>query len=386
VSVRIFALGGAGVVGSECVRALLAHDDVAAVTIGELDAAKAHALAERLGDRRVTVAEVDVADTDATAALVAGHDVLVSTLFWASFGDALAVACRAGVDYADVLSHPTAAHRRMALAAGITAVSGLGASPGIGNVLGRKACDAFEEPLELEISCTSFRPVAPSEGLLDTLLAILSPELPERGYHFLGRFVPTRPLEGAKVVDFGPPVGELMVYYINHTETFTFPVHFPSLRYVAVRGTYRPKLMEDFAVLGAYGLLDDVVQATPAGPVRVRDVVRDRIWATWGGRTDDDADHLYLHVRASGTSAGRDGTATWLATHPIAWRERSIGRMTGVGAAVGTVLLARQGGGGLGIVDPERFYDPDEFLSELTGRHGVRVQGRVDWDEASARP
>jgi saccharopine dehydrogenase-like NADP-dependent oxidoreductase len=384
VSVRIFTLGGAGVVGSECVRALLAHDDVSAVTIGDLDATKAHALADGLGDPRVAVAEVDVADTGATAALVTGHDVLLSTLFWSSFGDALAVACRAGVDYADVLSHPTAAHRRMARDAGITAVSGLGASPGIGN--GRKACDAFEEPLELEISCTSFRPVAPSKGLLDTLMAILSPELPERGYHLLGRFVPTRPLEGAKIVDFGPPVGELMVYYINHTETFTFPVHFPSLRYVAVRGTYRPKLMEDFGVLGAYGLLDDVAQATPAGLVQVRDVVRDRIWTTWGGRSDDDANHLYLHVRASGASAGRAGTATWLATHPIDWRERSIGRMTGVGAAVGTVLLARQGGGALGIVDPERFYDPDEFLTELTGRHGVAVQGRVDWDETPARP
>jgi saccharopine dehydrogenase-like NADP-dependent oxidoreductase len=259
-------------------------------------------------------------------------------------------------------------------------VSGLGASPGIANVLGRRACDAFDEPEELEISCTSFRPVAPSRGLLDTLLALLSPELPGRGHHLNGRFVPSRPFEGGKVVDFGPPVGEQLVSYINHSETFTFPRHFPTLRSVAVRGTYRPRLMEDFRVLAAYGLLDDVEQATPAGPVKVRDVVRDRIWATHGGREDGESHHLFLHVEARGRRAGRGGTSTWRVGHPLDWGAAAIGRMTGIGAAIGAVQLARQGRTETGIVDPERYYDPDAFLDELARHPGVGIDGGTRWD------
>ena len=42
--------------------------------------------------------------------------------------------------------------------------------------------------------------------------------------------------------------------------------------------------------------------------------------------------------------------------------------MTGVCAAVGAQLLARHGRTEAGFVDPEAYYDPDEFLAELAVR------------------
>lgn len=379
---RVFVLGGAGAVGSECSRDLLAAPDIEQVTIGEANVARARELAQELGDDRVMVQEVDVHDVVATSRAVEGHDVLMNTLFWGAFDDALAVACTAGINYADLLSFVTDRHREMASNAGITAISGLGASPGIGNVLARKACEHLDEPVTLEISCTSFRTLAPSPGLLDTILSMISPDCPPRGYHLLGRFVPTGPLEGSKNVDFGPLVGVQTVYFIAHSEVTTFPRHFPTLQFVAVRGAWRPEVMEDVRVLGSYGLLDDTDQMTESGPVNVRGFTRDRLWATRGGRVDDGSYHLFLHIEVTGRSNGQSGRVVQLLTHPLSWRENAIGRMTGTGASVGAILLARAGTKTTGIVDPEEYFDPDEFMAELLSRPGLEFQEAATWESA----
>src|SRR4051794_38857517 len=52
-------------------------------------------------------------------------------------------------------------------------------------------------------------------------------------------------------------------------------------------------------------------------------------------------------------------------SHPIEWGQAGPGRMTGVAAAVGTLLLTRNGVTNAGFVDPERYYDPNAFLEEL---------------------
>ena len=62
---------------------------------------------------------------------------------FAWFDEVIALAIEAGVDYADLLSEPTPAQQAAVRAAGITAVSGLGATPGLSNVLVRHAADAL---------------------------------------------------------------------------------------------------------------------------------------------------------------------------------------------------------------------------------------------------
>ena len=49
--------------------------------------------------------------------------------------------------------------------------------------------------------------------------------------------------------------------------------------------------------------------------------------------------------------------------------------MTGICAAVGVQLLGRHGRTQPGFVDPEAYYDPEEFLAELGGRENVDVTG-----------
>ena len=146
----------------------------------------------------------------------------------------------------------------------------------------------------------------------------------------------------------------------------TLPRHFPSLSFCAVRGTWRPKLMDDVGVLNEYGLLTGAtLEATKAA-----------VWDRFGGERDVDPWMLFLNVEVVGRQEGETVSRVYDVSHPIDLNQEATGRMTGLCAAVGAQLLARHGRTRAGFVDPEVYYDPHEFLEELERRGGVSVAYR----------
>jgi len=355
-------LGGAGEVGAAVTRDLAACPEIDELVIADVQADRAASLAAELGDHVVGVG-LDVRDREAARAVLEGAGLLVNCTSFAWFGEAFELAVEARVDYADLLSEPSAGQLRAAADAGITAVSGLGATPGLSNVLVRHAHEELGELEEVHISWSSFRTIAPSPGLLDTILWELSDACPARRYFQNGRYELAGFMEGSRTVDFPWPVGRQRVYYVPHTEVGTLPRHFPSLRFCAVRGTWRPELMEDVRVLNKYGLLDGpALEATKA-----------RIWERFGEERDAAPWTLFVNVEVLASG----GRRVYDVSHPLDWGQEGTGRMTGVCAAVGAQLLARRGGAGsAGFVDPEVLYDPHEFLAELAHRGSVRVEQR----------
>jgi saccharopine dehydrogenase-like NADP-dependent oxidoreductase len=352
---RIVILGGAGEVGAAISRDLAACAEVDELVIADIDARRAAALAAELGSP-ASAARLDLRDRDAALRLLAGADLLMNCTSFAWFDEALALAIEAGVDYADLLSEPTPGQREAVREAGITAVSGLGAKLG--------------ELEEVHVSWVSLRTIAPAPGLLDTILWELSDGCPTRQYFQNGRYIRAGFMEGSRLVDFADPVGSRRVYYVPHTEVTTLPRHFPSLRFCAVRGTWRPELMEDMRVLNKYGLLDP-----PA-----LEGTKERIWARFGGRRDHAPWMLFVNVEVISGGGAESVRRVYDVSHPLDWGQEGTGRMTGVCAAVGAQLLARRGRTDAGFVDPEVYYDPGEFLAELARRGSVEVV----WSDAPA--
>jgi saccharopine dehydrogenase-like NADP-dependent oxidoreductase len=375
---RIFVLGGAGNMGTELTRALLKFPDVEQVAIGELNRDAAEKLAAGLNDPRLQVVRTDVTRIEETAKKVRGYNVLMNATYFGFFDAAIHVACRAQIDYADLISEPTAEQSAMARQAGITAVSGLGCTPGLSNVLARQGANHFEETEEIHVHWASFRTVAPSEGLIDTIIWELAAECPTRQYYLNGRFVVVPPFHGSKIVRFGEPLGEQVVYYMPHTETVSLAKNIAGVHYVSVRGTWRPELMDDFRTLNRYGLLDKAHVEVSGGKVVVADVVRRRMWQVHGGRKDEQLWGFFLNVEVLGRQQGRLGRCVMNASHPATWKEHSTARMTGIPAAVGAVLLARHGRRKTGIVYPEEYYDPAEFLSELQVFESIKFEESME--------
>jgi saccharopine dehydrogenase-like NADP-dependent oxidoreductase len=123
--------------------------------------------------------------------------------------------------------------------------------------------------------------------------------------------------------------------------------------------------MEDIRILNEYGLLDaEAIESTKA-----------RIWARKGGIRDDSPWRLFVNVEVVGKRAKEAWRRVYDASHPN-WGQEGTGKMTGICAAVGAQLLARHGRTQAGFADPEQYYDPEEFLAELSRRDSVKVTWR----------
>jgi saccharopine dehydrogenase-like NADP-dependent oxidoreductase len=363
---RVALVGGAGEVGSEIARDLVHVEEVETMLIADLDGARAASLARELEPVHPGVAhcQLDVRDRSTALEWLAGAHVLVNCTSFMLFDHVLSLSAEASIDYADLISAPDDQHRHAAEAARITAISGLGASPGLSNVLVRHAADTLDELHDVEISWISLRTVAPTPGLLDTIMWELSEDCVTRRYYRDGRHHEAQFMEGSRLVDFGPPVGRQYVYYVPHTEVTTLPRHFPTLRHCAVRGSWRPELMQDMRVLHRYGLLADPALAE----------TKRAIWLRCGGERDAASWMLYVNVEVVGIRDGDEVRRTYTVSHPADWAQRGVARMTGVTAAVGVQLLARHGRSACGFVDPEEYYDPLEFLTELERRGSIVVK------------
>jgi lysine 6-dehydrogenase len=362
-AMRVVVLGGAGEVGAEVTRDLAAVDEIDSLVIADVDERRAHRLAGELDRPGVVACTVDVSDRDGALAVLAGARVLMNCTSFALFDEVFALALAAGVDYADLISEPSEQQREAARDAGITAISGLGATPGLSNVLVSHAAAELDDVHDVEISWLSSRTVAPTPGLLDTILWESSEDCPTRGYYRDGHQYRAAFMEGSRMVEFAPPLGRQFVYYVPHPEVSSLPRHLPNLRSCAVRGSWRPELMQDMRVLERYGLLaDDALEATKRA-----------IWERCGGVRDGRAWMLYVNVEIGGIRDGSRVKRTYKVSHPVDWGEQGVARMTGIPAAVGAQLLVRHGRVATGFVDPEEYYDPLEFLAELERRRAVVI-------------
>lgn len=375
---RVFVLGGAGNMGSELTRALLRFPDLERIAIGEVKREAGERLAKELKDSRVEVVPVDVTRIEECTDTVRGYDVLMNATFFGFFDAAIRVACQARVNYADLISEPSAEQATLVRQAGITAISGLGCTPGLSNVLAQRGVSRFDETQEIHIHWASFRTVAPSEGLRDTIIWELASECPTRQYYLNGRFIVVPPFHGSKLVRFAEPLGEQVVYFMPHTETVSLARNVPGVQHVSVRGTWRPELMDDFRVLNRYGLLDHVKVDLKGSTVDVADVTRTRLWQMYGGEIDQQLWGFFLNVEVIGLRQGRVGRCVFNASHPVEWKEHSTARMTGIPAAVGAALLARHGRARTGIIYPEQYYDPQEFLTELQRFGDIKIEESME--------
>lgn len=367
---RVVVLGGAGEVGQWVVRDLGARESITELVVADVAVDGAHALAGELGPK-VRVLPVDLSDRGPLIDELHGAALLMNCTSHVLFDDVFDLALAAKVNYADLISEPSDEQRDAAVDAGITAVSGLGISPGVTQVLVRQAVDELDSVDEVHVSGVSWRTIAPSRGGLETVLWELAENTPTRQYFQNGRFRGASYLDGSRWVEFLEPVGRHRVYYVPHPETTSLVRSFPQLKFCATRVSWRDEIMDDVAVLNKYGLLDDA-DVAGAGELTIREAVRDRIWQVQGGRRDDRGWALMCTVEVVGGRDGRPVVRTYRTGHPE-WGHDTTGRVTGVCAAVGAELLALRPPGQVGWVAPELAFEPEPFLAALHERRCITI-------------
>ncbi|HYX42150.1 MAG TPA: saccharopine dehydrogenase NADP-binding domain-containing protein, partial [Pyrinomonadaceae bacterium] len=197
---RIIVLGGCGEMGSEVTRDLAQTSEFAEIVIADLDLAKAQGLARELGGGRVRAVQADARDEQALIETFKGFDVIANCTTYHFGLTATRAAIVARVNYLDLgglFNTPKQLELdREAQAAGVTICLGCGATPGVTNLMARRGADQLDSVREVHIAFASFRSIAPSVGLLDTVLDEFSPGS-RRFYWQAGEFIKVPAFAGA---------------------------------------------------------------------------------------------------------------------------------------------------------------------------------------------
>lgn len=379
-------LGACGSVGREVAAGLVEAPSFDRVTLVDLDLPRLRRLARGLGGR-VGLRRADASSPRALRAAIRNAGVVVNCTTYHLGLEVLRGAIAESVDYVDLGGlYNTPGQLKMhqaARRAGVRAVIGCGATPGLSNVLVRRAADRLDRVREVHISFASHRDMAPSPGLLDTLLDEFRPGIPRYTFR-AGRMRKVRPFEGVRRVRFARPVGEQDVYYVPHSETYTLPRSLgPDVQEVSVRGTWRPADMDALATLARLGLTSDRPVRVDGSLVRPVDLLRAVLLA------DPPAEPaapcaFFLDVEVRGSRGGKGAVVRQRTSHPVDWGPSATGRMTAIPAVVAAIMVAGDEVTGPGVVPPEAAFDAERFVRAV--RHaGVRVATTVRPEQGPGR-
>lgn len=367
---NIVVLGGAGDMGSHIVRDLIEHSD-AEVTIADYQVSKAQALAHRLGER-VRSTFVDAGNRDSLLLVLRDADVAVGAVgpFYRFAPKMAWAAIESHVDYVDIcddygpietLFEFDAVARRE----GVTLVTGLGWTPGLSNVLARHGANQMDHADEIRIAWVGG--AADSQGLavVQHVLYALSGRVPT---YREGRWVKVPALSEPEVVTFPEPLGEIEVFHVGHPEPMTIPRTIPVWA-VSLKGALTPRWNNRLAAL-----LVRLGLTSTLGRIDRMSRLIHRLEGVLGA---GGVALSGLRVDVIGTRDGEQLTKTYMAAD-------HMGRLTGVPAAVGALMLARGEIEQPGVFAPEAIIEPEPFLDALAERGITIVEEEVMAPEAVA--
>jgi lysine 6-dehydrogenase len=232
----ITILGGAGFMGAGIVRDMVSDRaiiDITKIRICDTSRPRMQALATELGDPRVELVDLDVTDPGKLTAAIEGADICINCVPTLA-GHQMAIfeaAFVARVPYVDLGGLGTFTVKQIAehgrfKAAGVTAVTGVGADPGMSNVICRAVADELDEIDKINLYWAAEfvgpeNPVLVPPYSISTVLA----EYAHPSTQFLnGKHVTCEPMSGVEVIDLPKPWGKCEFMYSPHSEQLTVPL------------------------------------------------------------------------------------------------------------------------------------------------------------------
>ncbi len=230
---HIIVLGGAGAMGRIAVRTLTEYKDIDQITIADYNEERAHEVANSLQSNNFVVKQIDVNDEERLRVLLRGADVVLNAVEYVFNLPVLKACIQEKVHYADLggLFHMTRRLMNMTeevYAAGITAILGMGGTPGITNMLARAAVNKLDrvESIKVQLGCSDDTPSSAPLVAPYSIRTILDEFTKQPQVFQDGVWYPQQPLSGQEEMIFPLPVGRATAVYSLHSECATFPISF----------------------------------------------------------------------------------------------------------------------------------------------------------------
>lgn len=396
---RIVALGGSGGMGNAALHITAAELRADEIVVADLDEQAAAEVAAELRDlgQPASSEAIDVADHKALLRLLAGAGMVMNSVGpYFRFGvPVLEAAIESGCRYIDLCddAQPTIdmlALDEQARAAGVTAIIGAGASPGLMNVFARIAADGLDRVDDVTVGWTL--------NNLHRHWDMMRASQGRRGnaalMHFFEQFTNTVPayVDGKmdqrrarqRIPVDVPGLGRGTGYLVGHPEPVTLPRTLPahgSSVSLCLMSSDRAALLDRVASELESGSLDLAVAID-----QVREAVADPR-ASDGGSYPGNGDlPIYLVLLSGEREGSRVLQYIGCVTKP---QPMTVG--TGVPYGIATAILAGQSELPAGVFPLDAVIEPEPYLSKVAQHWGVpRDQlyftGTVPVTEAAATP
>ena len=411
---KITVLGGCGAIGSVAVRTLAARDDFSEIVIAEKRTELACELAEQLDPSKISVRQVDADNPESIKQAVASSAVVLNCIgpFYKYGPRILQAVIEAGIDYVDVCDDLDATVDELALDEAarkgeVSALIGMGNSPGLANLLVRFCADHVLSQVDV-VDIYHIHGGEPVEGaaVIKHRLHAMESEIPI----FLdGKFTQVKMLEesGQALVEQTEfkDIGTYPVYPYPHAETITLPRYLSGVCRVANLGCVLPisyfRLTMDMIRSGLGSTQPVTVQSCQVIPrefaVSFLQAQRNRLLREAGITGPLGC----LKVKIQGKRDGEAHTCIF----SLSSRSGGVGVGTGIPAALGAVLMAQGGIARKGVFPPEAAVDPlpllklaDETVQQFgigerlpitvehIDKHGKRASGELARSEHTVCP
>ncbi len=375
---------GAGGMGSAAARAAAALDGVSHLTIADLNENAAAYLAGFCGPK-AHATRIDVSDRDALLTLLEPADAVLNLVgpFFRFGVPVLEAAIATGTAYFDICDDPEPTLEMLALdekakAAAIPAIVGLGASPGLTNLLAVKAHGALDTVDELITGWNLEDGAAENDGLINstgTGSARNSQPNPSAAViHWMeqcsgtvqawigGKQTAIRPVDPERV--HYPGIGQRTLWTVGHPEALTLPRHFPDLKR-SLNLMVMPRLLA-YRLRGLRDRMDrGSLTLEEAGRLIVADLAKSGGKPSWLERAFAQFEGPAFPALFALARGRKDGHHRTVAAHLTALPKEGMAGVTGIPLAVGLGLFSRDVIAAPGVMAPEMAFDPDVFFESL---------------------
>jgi len=370
---KVIVLGGAGVVGTVATKTLAAFSDFTEVVIGDIDEEKSKEII-RLHPEKISFKKIDVNHKGNLRKTLENFDVIVNCIgpFYRYGPLILETAIEAGKAYIDVNDDVDATRivlqmDESAKKANVTALIGMGSSPGVTNVLAKFAADQMlDKVISIDLYHAHGGEPIEGPGVIFHRIHAMTIDVP---VFIDGEFKTVKFLseEGRALeedIDF-EILGVCHVHPYPHPETITLPQFIKGVQRVTNKGTVLPSeyfyLIVELVKQGLHGDIPINVKGTMIKPIdfAIEYIIhsRERILK----ETNFGTQRGCVKVVVKGEKEGKSHSIIF----SLASENQALGEGTGMPVAFGAIMLQRKLIQEKGVLPPEACVNPMEFLGIL---------------------
>ncbi|MHA3962767.1 MAG: saccharopine dehydrogenase family protein [Candidatus Thorarchaeota archaeon SMTZ1-45] len=367
---RVIILGGCGIVGIQAVKALVSTADFDEIVIGDINIEKADKYVVEIGDSRLSSIRVDLTEPELIKDAIEDSDVVLncSGPFYKLGPIILETVIDSEIDYVDVCDDLDATQRLLrmnerAKRAGISALIGMGSSPGVANLLAKFCSDHMLDEVD-SIDILHAHGGEPSEGaavVAHRIHSMISPiPMYLNGEYTTVEYFEEDGIALREEVDFHQ-IGTYTCYPYPHPETITLPKYIKCKRVTNLGCVLPPEYYQLTQDVVRLGIIDEEAIMVDGQEVIPREfaiayVIRERERIL--KETDFGEQRGCLKISIKGVEDGEPRQYNF----QMSSIGQSMGEGTGIPAAFGAILMHRGKITEKGVLPPEACVAPLDFL------------------------